>query len=191
MRKRLLPLLAFGLPAAFVVTLLIWGVVSNQGNPGRPGVNEVLGEVIETESRKVNFELPTLEGETLSLNDFRGQIVMVDFWSSWCAPCRAEVPALVDSYERWKDSDVQFIAVSIWDDEQAVSEFVQTRGVTYPVVIDRFGATAIEFGVIGIPEKFFITPDGIVRRKVVGPNTEESLNKIIGELKDEALGFFR
>ena len=151
-------------------------------------MNEKLGEVAVTTDKDADFVVTTLDGQELRLSDLRGSIVMVDFWSSWCPPCRAEAPVLVEAYERWSKLGVEFVGISIWDTEGEVRDFIRRQGIEYPNAIDDDGGIAVEFGVKGIPEKFFVNPEGEIVRKVNGPNTSQSLDEVLTEMSDAALG---
>ncbi len=188
MPSRAKPLLVVGIPLLIFVVVLVVGMVRSGRDGGRPGVNETLGEVAVTTEKNADFQVTTLDGRELRLSDLRGSIVMVDFWSSWCPPCRAEAPVLVEAYERWSKLGVEFVGVSIWDDEGDVRDFVTRHGIAYPNAIDDDGGIAVEFGVKGIPEKFFVNAEGEIVRKVNGPNTSQSLDEVLTEMSDAAIG---
>ncbi len=176
------------MPVLFVLALFVWGVVQNDGQAGRPGINDQFGEVNLSVEAFTDFELTTLDGDIISIEDYRGKVVMIDFWSSWCAPCRAEGPILAETYRKWRDRGVEFIGIAIYDTEGAVRDFIELNGIEYVNAIDASGLTAIDFGVTGIPEKFFVNADGEIVRKVIGPNTRASLDSILTDLTNEALG---
>lgn len=179
--------IAVGIPLALLAALLAWGVAQNGGTAGRPGVNDNFGEVALSVEPDADFELTTLDGEMVSLAQLRGKVVVVDFWSSWCAPCRTEGPIMAETYREWRDRGVEFVGIAIWDEEAAVSDFIESNGIEYMNGLDS-GAITVDWGVQGIPEKFFVNADGEVVKKVIGPNTEASLSSILTDLTDQALG---
>ena len=107
---------------------------------------------------------------------------MFDFWSSWCPPCRAEAASLSQVYLEYHNESVEFVGIAIWDDEKDVLAFVQDFNVPYPNAIDLEGITAIDFGVSGIPEKFFVDGSGTIIKKFVGPMNANKLRSILNEM---------
>ena len=188
MSSRKIPILAVGVPLLIFFTVLIIGMLQSSSDGGRPGVNDTLGEVAVSTDANADFDVTTLDGRQLKLSDLRGSIVMIDFWSSWCPPCRAEAPVLVEAYERWSELGVEFVGISIWDNEDDVQDFMTRHNVSYPNAIDEDGSIAVEFGVRGIPEKFFVNPAGEIVRKVNGPNTSQSLDEVLTQMSDSAIG---
>ena len=188
MGQRRSVLIGVGVPVLLVLSLFVWGVAQNDGVAGRPGVNDNFGEVSISTDPMSDFELTTLSGEVVAIADYRGKGVMVDFWSSWCVPCRVEGPILSETYLKWRDRGVEFVGIAIWDSEGPVLDFIELHGIEYVNAIDASGLTAVDFGVTGIPEKFFINTEGEIVRKVIGPNTRETLDSILTDLTDDALG---
>ena len=188
MSSRKIPVLAVGVPLLFFLIVLIVAMLNSSREPGRPGVNDTLGEVKVTTDTDADFLLTTLDGRKLRLSDLHGSIVMIDFWSSWCPPCRAEAPVLAEAYERWSELGVEFVGISIWDNHDDVEDFLKRHDIVYPNAIDADGSVAVDFGVRGIPEKFFVNPQGKIVRKVNGPNTSQSLDEVLTEMSDAAVG---
>ncbi len=115
------------------------------------------------------FDLPYLEKEgTLSLESLRGQIVVVNFWASWCVACRAEHDDLVRTALRYEDKGVRFVGIVFQDKPEEAIRFLDEMGRGYDSVSDEGSRVAIEYGVYGIPETFFIASEGTVVAKIVG-----------------------
>ena len=181
-RRRRLVLAASVLPVVALLFLLTWSLVKSGGQPAGIVINSMFGDVAVKEGEARDFALPLFTGETLRVSDLRGKVVMVDFWSSWCPPCRAEAPVLAEAYRRYRDQGVEFVGVTIWDSEDRAVEFIEGHGAEYPNGLDSKGEIAIDYGVRGIPEKFFLDREGRLVRKYVGPVDEERLDAVLTEL---------
>jgi cytochrome c biogenesis protein CcmG/thiol:disulfide interchange protein DsbE len=114
------------------------------------------------------FSITLFDGSKLTLADLRGKAVFLNFWASWCPPCRAEARDLEAAWRKLKDDNVVFIGVALQDTDKASLEFLEEFGVTYPNGRDESGKIAIDYGVWGIPESFFIDPEGRITYKHVG-----------------------
>ncbi len=117
------------------------------------------------------------------LSDYRGKVVVVNFWASWCPPCREEAPILEQIWRKYQNDDVVFIGIDIWDTEQDARAYMAEFDVTYPNLIDKRGSIAVEYGVTGIPETYFITPDGMINRKVIGAISRSLLEQNIADAR--------
>jgi cytochrome c biogenesis protein CcmG/thiol:disulfide interchange protein DsbE len=114
------------------------------------------------------FSLTLFDGRTVSLNDFRGKAVFLNFWASWCLPCRAEAKDLEAAWRELKHNNMVFIGVALQDTEENSRAFLKEFDVTYPNGKDPAGKIAVDYGVWGIPESFFIDPQGRITYKHVG-----------------------
>ncbi|MFP6680230.1 MAG: TlpA disulfide reductase family protein [Dehalococcoidia bacterium] len=174
------------IPAGLLIALLVWAVIQNDGNPGGIAVNNTLGEKQVSSEIRSDFNLNTIDQEeTLRLSDLRGKIVMVDFWSSWCPPCRQEAPELQEAYEDFQDQDVEFVGIAIWDVDSETRKFKNAYGLEYPILVDPRGAIAVEWGVLGLPEKFFLNREGEIVKKYVGPMTRDRVGLEIREMLEK------
>jgi cytochrome c biogenesis protein CcmG/thiol:disulfide interchange protein DsbE len=108
------------------------------------------------------FELKTFDGQTIRLADLRGQAVVINFWASWCGPCRDEAPALQAMWQKYKDRGLVILGVDYVDTESKAKEFIQEFGQTYPNGPDVGTQISQQYKITGVPETYFITRDGHV-----------------------------
>lgn len=136
------------------------------------------------------FELPLLtdSGEVLRLSDLRGKVVVLNFWASWCADCRIEHDALAAAWDRYRDQGVVLVGVAFEDTASSSLAFAQSLGMDWPIVSDAKSRTALAYGVYGVPETFFIAPDGVVASRWVGPVPYAHLTDEITRLQAGANG---
>ncbi len=127
-------------------------------------------------SEAPEFTLNLFDGGQLKLSDLRGKAVLLNFWASWCAPCRDEAPALESSWKKYKDRDVVFIGVNVWDDKDMALRYVEKFGGGYVNGVDPKGEIAVEYGIAGVPETYFIDPSGKIVDKYTGILTEQSID---------------
>lgn len=154
-----------------VVGLLVFGLVSK----GSSGLE--VGEVAPT------APLPSLEGDgTESLADHRGSWVLVNFWASWCIPCREEAPALERFQQQHGGPQFTVLGIDSRDLSSDGRGFVEEYGLSYPQLRDGDGDAADEYGTTGVPENFLVDPTGKVRLLVRGPITEEYLREEVAPL---------
>ncbi len=144
-KSRTRKLIAIGVVGAVAAAALGYGLL--QPAPDRSSAGRAAPD----------FELPLLTSEgTLSSEELKGSPVVVNFFASWCAPCREEAPLLQQTWEEYRDQGVTFIGVSIRDAASDAEDFIQEFGITYPVVHDPAEALAAKIGVRGLPETYFI-----------------------------------
>ena len=122
---------------------------------------------MRTGTQAVPWKLTDLDGKEWSLDELRGKPVVVNFWSTWCGPCKYEHPLLLQAAR--EVPSVTFLGVIYSDDPSAVKRYLKAAGSAYPHLVDPDGRTAIDYGVGGVPETFFIDRDGLIAYKHVGP----------------------
>ena len=135
-----------------------------------------------------DFTLEAIGGETFTLSDLRGSVVVVNLWASWCPPCRAEMPALQQVYEKYRDRGLEILAVNTTyqDREAEARAFVDELGLSFPILLERTGEMAREYQLRAMPSTFFIDREGVIRKVILGgPMSEATLQTAIEELLEE------
>jgi DsbE subfamily thiol:disulfide oxidoreductase len=134
-----------------------------------------------------DFELPSLDdGTPIALSSFRGQAVVLNFWASWCAPCRLEAPGLRRVSERYRVRGVRFLGVDYRDDDAAGRAFIDEFRLPYPSVTDPSGSLAYDYELIGFPTTFIIDAAGTIRYRFVGYLDEDVLQKALDDVLSRA-----
>jgi len=177
MKRSAIPIAAAVLSLA-LVALLVYGITSRGGDNT---ISEEIQQGKNPTAPGATMELPNLDGGgKTSLASLRGKVVILNFWASWCGPCKDEAPLLESAWNRYKDQGVVVLGVDAQDFDVDAQRFVDRAGITYPVVRDKHGSTLGHYGVTGFPETWFIDAQGrIVGEHVAGPLTEEDLERNI------------
>ena len=116
----------------------------------------------------VDFELDDLSGQTVKLSSFTGKVVFLNFWATWCPPCRAEMPSMQKLHEALGSEGLEIIAVDLQEDQRSVQRFVDEYGLTFTVLLDKTGKAGFEYGAQSIPTSYIISRDGHVLGGAVG-----------------------
>lgn len=136
-----------------------------------------------------DFTLDLLGGGQITLSDLRGKVVLVNYWASWCPPCRAEMPAIEKVYRSFKPLGLEVLAVNVTnqDSETAADAFARKLGLTFPIPLDRSGEAAARYTLRGLPSSYFIDREGVIRSVVVGGPMNEALiqTKVEALLKEK------
>ncbi len=133
-----------------------------------------------------DFEVETFDGETLRLSDLNGKVVVLNFWASWCPPCRWEMPFFETMWQEYRDQGVVFVGIAMSDTLENVKAFAEEAGVTYPVALDTTTEIARAYEVLSLPTTFFIGKDGNVERKLTSAANEGLLKIFLrGQLRQE------
>ncbi|WAM34544.1 TlpA family protein disulfide reductase [Caldicellulosiruptor morganii] len=125
----------------------------------------------------IEFTLKSVDGKEYSISNFRGRIVILNFFATWCPPCRAEIP----DFERFHENnrDIVVVGINIQEDRNTVKDFLKSMGVTYLVLLDRDGNISSQFGIDGIPTTFLLDESGKVIAKKVGMMTYDELENFV------------
>lgn len=174
------------LGALAILGLLGYALLTGAGRPDRASgviVNNQVATLALLDRPAPDFNLTLFgTGETLRLSDLRGKVVVLNFWASWCPPCRQEAPTFERIWQRYQERGVVFVGVDIWDTDEDAAKFLQEFGTTYPTGPDRTGEIGIDYGLTGLPETYFITRDGMIAQKAIGIAEEKTLGQAIETL---------
>lgn len=142
--------------------------------------------VVGTEAPE--FRLLDLNSQVQSLKQYRGNIVLLNFWATWCKPCTTEMPAMQAAYDRMRDQGFVVLAVNELEDIEKVKAHIRSHNHTFPVLLDTDNRVANMYGVYGLPVSVFIDRKGVVREYVKGGGlTEEIIDRVVTELQTHSL----
>ena len=177
------------IPSLILVAIVTFGFFKDDKKNIGVNNNFALGEIPKYFEGELIMEATS--GDEINLEKLNGKIVLIDFWSSWCAPCIAEAETLATTYDKWREYDVEFIGVAIWDTEPEVKNFIKKYNINYPIVVDDYGQIAVDFGVAAIPEKILIDKKGKIVKKILGPSSSKDLNNLIAEISENSLDLYQ
>lgn len=130
-----------------------------------------------------DFTLPNLEGETVRLSSLKGSGVFINFWGSWCEPCKREMPHMEEQYQKMKDEGIEILAVNIAESQLVASSFSERLKLTFPILLDRDRAVMNRYGVTFLPSSFFIDKNGKVVAHHVGELNEGMIEEYLERIK--------
>jgi peroxiredoxin len=140
-----------------------------------PSGSPAVPQGINVGNRALDFTLPSLDGNEVALGDHLGDVVLVNFWATWCAPCRAEIPDFEEAYRFYKDQGFIILGVNQQEAPQVVEPFVAELGMTYPVLLDQRGQLMKEYRILGMPTSLLIDRDGVIQLRHTGIMTASEL----------------
>jgi peroxiredoxin len=126
-----------------------------------------------------DFELKDLEDQAVKLSDYRGQVVLINFWATWCSYCRTEFPDLQRAYEGNRDKGFIVLAVNVQDRKESVQAYAQELGLTFPVLLDPLGRASGPYKARGLPTSYFVDQRGVIVLKKVGPVNESIIDQVL------------
>ena len=137
-----------------------------------------------------DFRLPDLQGKTQRLSDYRGKVVFLNFWATWCKPCKEEMPSMQVLWDNLKNQDFMMLAVSMdrVTTTKDIPSFVETLKLSFPILTDSWGQTDKRYKLMGVPETYIIDQNGVLREKVIGPRDwtrRESIETIVRMLQKQ------
>lgn len=132
----------------------------------------------------IPFSLPDLNGNAVSLSGLKGQVVLLDFWATWCGPCRLSIPVVQRIHERHKGSNLRVLGLNLGESRETAQAFAQSAGITYTILLDSEQETAADYGIEGIPRFFLLDKNGRIAHSVSGysDGLEDELESAITQL---------
>lgn len=146
-------------------TLVLW-ILCTAAFAG--GVDRETLPKIAKPFKAYDFQLKSDKGKTYRLSQFRGKVVIINFWATWCPPCRYEMPAMERAWKKIKNKGIVILAINVGEDEDKVFDFTGDYPVTFPLLLDRKGEVIKKYPAIGLPTTYIVSPRGMVTHRVVG-----------------------
>lgn len=136
------------------------------------------------------FTLKTLKGESVQISDYHGKVVLLNFWATWCKPCKAEMPEIQAAYEAYKDEGFVVLAINFGEKREKAQKLVKEMGLSFPVLLDRDIEVAERHRVVSLPVTFFVDAKGIIKEQVFGGTlTKDQIGEIFRRLQKKTDSF--
>ena len=184
--------LSFGILTVLILLLAINVLKDNKVNEvtltySAHTANGIEEKVEVSSERKAaqDFTLTTLQGEQVTLSNYKGKIVILNFWTSWCGPCKEEMPYMQSFFE--KHPEIAILAVNLTSMDlgmDAVKQFVQDAGLTFPILLDKTDVVGQQYNILTIPTSYIIDQEGKIFKEVIGPMDEGMIEELVRELKN-------
>ena len=154
-----------------LLILIVVGLLIALSMKGQDSSFQLVGQSrVKVGSPAPNFTFPDLTGKKVSLSDYRGRVVFLNIWATWCPPCVDEMPSMETLYNEYKSDQFEILAVSVdGEGQKVVTPFMDRLNLTFPALLDKKAKIKNIYGVTGIPESFIIDKNGIIIKKVIGP----------------------
>ena len=137
------------------------------------GISRPISEIVA-----MDFRIDSLGGGSAKLSDFRGKVVFLNFWATWCGPCKAEVSDINILYKELKGEDFTVFAIDIREPARKVSSFMKKNSLNFPVYLDVSGEISAQYGITGIPTTFIVDPEGRIVGRAIGPRPWSSTDSV-------------
>ena len=163
--------------AAIMLCLLCDAALAADASPGQQTLPPLAKPFVAPD-----FRLKDENGKVIRLSDFRGQVVVLNFWATWCPPCREEMPSMERAHQKIKGEKIAIIAVNVGEDEDTVFGFTGQHPLTFPLPLDTDGSVVDQYPVVGLPTTFIIDPSGKATHQAVGGRRWDD-DKLLNQLR--------
>jgi peroxiredoxin len=166
------------------VTALFFSFINNTplgGEKEDAAAVETVATGIKPGNKAPDFDLKTIDGETMRLSDLKGNVVFINLWATWCPPCRAEMPEMVRYYNEHSSEKIEILAVNLTDSdsEKEVKQFADDYKINFPILLDTEGKVGDLYKTVSIPTTFIVDKKGIIREKHIGPMSYEMMEEFV------------
>lgn len=188
-------MIIWGVASVLIVASIYVSYISSHNNSNKsstssqtqqinPNANQGIPILIEPNAREkaIDFTLTDLNGKTVSLKDFKGKNVYINFWTTWCTWCKKEMPDIEKVYGEYKDKNLVILAINMGEDKATSAKYIQDNNYNFNVLLDTDQAVANQYNITSIPVSLFIDTNGNIAQKQVGAITKEKMESIINEL---------
>lgn len=160
--------------ASLLLLALTLAACGGEDSPETTGIN--VGSVA------VDFTLEALDGSEVSLGQYRGDVVLINFWATWCPPCRAEIPDIQEAYQERKDEGLVVLGISVEETYDSVAPFVELAGMSYPVLLDELSQVYNTYRAPGLPMSILVDEEGVIQKRHVGQLTRAQLDEYLNQV---------
>lgn len=165
-----------------LLVLIFTGCSKSEAEASKNNSKEPSKQKTQKLTKLPSFKLKDLKGNVYTNEDFKNKILLIDFWATWCPPCRKEIPSFINLYKKYKDQGLEIIGISLDQDMNKVRNFVKEKGITYTVLIGNKNVAQDFGGIQGIPTTFIVDRKGTIVFKQVGLAPEEKFEAEIKKL---------
>jgi thiol-disulfide isomerase/thioredoxin len=173
--------IAAGAAACAIALLVVPWMLRSDAAPSRAGAPAAPNKV-EGTAANLALTLQDMNGHAVRFADFKGKVIVLNVWATWCGPCQVEIPELVEAYTRYRDQDVVVLGVSLDDTAEMLREYAPTKQMNYPLLLMQDDFDDAYGPIFGVPITFFIGRDGTISRRHFGPVSKEQLDREIKAL---------
>jgi peroxiredoxin len=167
--------------SVLILTLMAIAMFVSLDNKKEEPAKDASAQILEAGVKAPDFELKTLKGDTVKLSELKGKKVMLNFWATWCAPCKKEMPDMQKLHEEASE-DLVILAVNI-DPQLDVQGFIDENGITFPILLDEEDKVNQQYQVVSIPTSFFIDSNGVIQEKFIGAMPHDAMVQYVEDLQ--------